>query len=81
MNTCAFFAASFASDMSGEIWNEKAARLRSALDNVNSALIDGFEDSPTVRRKIEEATIARFLRREFSDEPPEDTQTRPLFPA
>lgn len=65
--------------MSSEIWNEKATRLRSALENVNSALLDGFEDSSKKRRELEEATIARFLRREFSDEPPEDTQTMRLF--
>jgi len=67
--------------MSSQLWNEKAARLRSALEHVNSALLDGFEDSPTKRQEIEEATIARFLRNEFSDEPPEDTATPPLFPS
>ena len=65
--------------MSSEIWSEKAARLRSALENVNLAMLDGFGDSPKTRREIEEATIARFLRSEFSDEPPEDTKTETFF--
>ena len=67
--------------MSSEIWDEKAARLLSALDTVNSALLDGFEDSPTRRREVEQATVARFLRDEFSGDPPEDTTTIPLFSA
>jgi len=65
--------------MSSEIWLEKATLLRSELDHLNSALLDGFEDNPKRRQELEEATIARFLRREFSDEPPEDTATMPLF--
>jgi hypothetical protein len=65
--------------MSREIWQEKAHRLRSDLENLNSTLIDGFVDSPKHRQELEEATIERFLRREFSDEPPEDTATFPLF--
>lgn len=65
--------------MSSDIWNEKAMRLRSALDELGAASVGGFEDSPERRRALEQAAIAQFLRREFSDEPPEDTSTLPLF--
>lgn len=66
--------------MSSEVWSEKAERLRAELEHLNSALLDGFDDSPKTRRELEEATIARFLRAEFSDEAVEDTTTMPLFP-
>ena len=67
--------------MSSETWTEKATCLRSELEQLHSALLDGLDDSTARRRELEEATIARFLRRNFSDEPLEDTTTLPLFRA
>jgi hypothetical protein len=61
-------------------WLECAERLRRELAQLNSALIDGVEDSPETREAHERILIARWLRAEFSDEPPEDTATLALFP-
>lgn len=65
--------------MSSEPWTEKAERLHSELDTLNSALIDGLVDTPKIRRELEQATIERFLRREFSDDPPEDNVRRNVW--
>jgi hypothetical protein len=67
--------------MATATWLEKAERLRMELARLNSALIDGIEDSPEARESHERVLIARWLRHEFSDEPPEDTQTLTLFPS
>jgi len=54
--------------------------LRQELDQLNSMLIDAGEDSLELRRTSERVAIARWLRAEFSCEPPEDTATLALFP-
>lgn len=60
-------------------WLEKADRLRTELARLNSAQIDGIVDEATSHSQ-ERVLIARWLRQEFSNEPPEDTATLTLFP-
>ncbi len=54
-------------------WHEKAERLRAELARLRGAQ----ESDETTERDA----IARFLRREFTEEPAEDTATLPLFDA
>jgi hypothetical protein len=67
--------------MATATWLEKAERLRTELARLNSAQIDGIVDSTPDRESQERVVIARWLRTEFSDEPPEDTKTLTLFPS
>jgi hypothetical protein len=60
-------------------WLEKAERLRSTLAlvrEVNRPDIPYAHDTPEGRERV---TIAHWLRHEFSEDPPEDTQTLSLF--
>jgi hypothetical protein len=59
-------------------WLEKAERLRTELTRLNSAQIDGIVDALPDREAQERVVIARWLRTEFSDEPPPDTATLAL---
>jgi hypothetical protein len=54
-------------------WLEKAEQLRTELARLPE--VRRHED----RETLERAVIARFLRHQFSGEPPEDTATIPLF--
>jgi hypothetical protein len=58
--------------MNHETWLERAERLRGELARLETAQI---EDESAKR-----VALARWLRAEFSDEPPEDTATLTLFP-
>lgn len=61
--------------MNSNEWMEKAEQLRSELSRLRAEREQG--ESAIMER----AAIAQWLRREFSDEPPEDTATLPLrFP-
>jgi hypothetical protein len=67
--------------MNSEAWLDKAERLRSELARLQGA--EGIEAStpvPEDREARERVAIARWLRTEFSDEAPDDTNTLALFP-
>jgi hypothetical protein len=59
--------------MNSNAWLEKAEQLRTELARVPE--VRRHED----RESLERVVIARFLRQQFSDEPPEDTATLSLF--
>jgi hypothetical protein len=66
--------------MNSEAWLEKAERLRSELSRLHTAEFDEIvTPHPEERDARERVAIARWLRSEFSDAPPEDTATMPLF--
>lgn len=54
-------------------WLEKAERLRAYLAHRRDLNLSGDMES------AEREAIAHWLRAEFSDQPPEDTATLPLF--
>jgi hypothetical protein len=58
--------------MDHESWLERAERLRGELARLDAAQRQD--------ESLERVAIARWLRNEFSDEPPEDTATLALFP-
>jgi len=67
--------------MNAEAWLERAERLRHELTRLRAAeLEEMIEPSPDEHDTRERVVIARWLRSEFSDEPPEDTKTLALFP-
>jgi hypothetical protein len=67
--------------MKAEAWLERAERLRHELARLHTAEVDEMiEPSADERETRERVVIARWLRSEFSDEPPEDTATLALFP-
>lgn len=63
--------------MDSETCLELAERLRSALAHLRQT--ESADDSPAHRASVERAAIAHFLRENFTDTPPEDTHTLPLF--
>lgn len=69
--------------MNSEEWLEKAERLRSTLADLREAHRPEFPATAPVGfappEALERVAIAHWLRQEFSDRPPEDTQTLPLF--
>jgi hypothetical protein len=66
--------------MNSEAWLEKAERLRGELTRLHAAEVDEIVEPSTDERETRErVTIARWLRSEFSDAPPEDTATMSLF--
>lgn len=62
-------------------WLEKAEQLQGTLAHLKAAppADAGVVDSDE-QEAMKRLTIARWLRAEFSDEPPEDTATLALFP-
>ena len=67
--------------MNSEVWLEKAERLRDELTRLHAAELDEIvTPNPEERDARERVAIARWLRCEFSDEAPEDTNTLALFP-
>ena len=60
-------------------WLEKAERLRTTLTQLREARHDQQGGTQQEIDIIERTAIAHWLRQEFSDEPPEDTSTLPLF--
>lgn len=56
---------------------ELAERLRSALAHLRQT--ESASDTPEHRARVERAAIAHFIRENFTDTPPEDTHTLPLF--
>lgn len=58
--------------MNHQSWLDRADRLRGELARLDAAQLE----NESVKRVV----IARWLRAEFSDEPPEDTATLALFP-
>lgn len=61
-------------------WNEKAERLCAALARLDAALLDEAVHDESFDHDQRRGVIAQWLRQEFSNEPPEDTQTLALFP-
>lgn len=61
-------------------WIEKAERLRAELARFDAARLDEAVSDESTEQEQERDVIARWLRQEFSNEPPEDTQTLALFP-
>jgi len=67
--------------MNAGAWLERAERLRHELTRLRAAELDEMSETRTDEHDARErVVIARWLRREFSDEPPEDTKTLALFP-
>ena len=67
--------------MNSEAWLDRAERLRHELTRLHAAELDEMlEPSADERETRERVVIARWLRSEFSDEPPEDSTTLALFP-
>ena len=67
--------------MNTETWLEKAERLRGELARLHAAELDELvEPAMADHEGRERVAIARWLRREFSEEPPADTATLTLFP-
>ena len=67
--------------MNSEAWLDKAERLRSELARLHAAEGNEFIGLvPEAREARERVAIARWLRTEFSDEAPDDTNTLALFP-
>lgn len=58
--------------MSSETWFEKAERLSMELARLDAAQLED--------ESVKRVALARWLRAEFSEEPPEDTHTLALFP-
>ena len=64
--------------MNPNSWLERAERLRSSLARLRQT--EGHDETTEEHlESVERVTIAHWLREEFADEPPEDTQTLPLF--
>ena len=61
-------------------WNEKAERLRAELARIEAARSDEAVQDESFEHAQQRSVISRWLRQEFSNEPPEDTQTLALFP-
>jgi hypothetical protein len=67
--------------MNAEAWLERAERLRHELTRLRAVELDEMSGTRTDEDDARERVVfARWLRREFSDEPPEDTKTLALFP-
>lgn len=67
--------------MNAEAWLERAERLRHELTRLRAMELDEMSGTRTDELDARErVVIARWLRSEFSDEPPEDTKTLALFP-
>jgi hypothetical protein len=67
--------------MNPEAWLDRAERLRHELARLRAAELDEMvEPSADEHDARERVTIARWLREEFSAEPPEDTATLAFFP-
>jgi hypothetical protein len=64
--------------MNPHAWLEKAERLRSSLVRLRQTQAHD-ETTEEHLESIERVAIAHWLREEFTDEPPDDTQTLPLF--
>ena len=60
-------------------WLEKAERLRSTIASLRQVGTSENEPGEEGPAAMERLAIAHWLRQEFSDEPPEDTATLPLF--
>lgn len=60
-------------------WLEKAERLRSTFSRLHDVQENQESGAHDQIETLERAAIAHWLRQEFSDDPPEDTATLPLF--
>lgn len=67
--------------MNAGAWLERAERLRHELTRLRAAELHEMSETRTDEHDARElVVIARWLRSEFSDEPPQDTKTLALFP-
>jgi len=65
--------------MNPNAWLEKAERLRSTIAQLRDAQRGDNEHAHDEPENLERVAIAHWLRQEFSDEPPDNTATMPLF--
>ena len=66
--------------MSSNLWISKAEDLHARLTSFRMEQANkSLTSNPDQAAEWEQGLIARWLREEFSEEPPEDTSTLPLF--